>query len=168
EVGELGAVAGHVLGASGVQIPENNLDNLHSIVEDDGTLEIVDPQDLLGSFLSADIDLLILELLTGTLFLDSLGCDPLALVGKFTHVEDIIGLLETTFEEVIVLIERIKSLSGNLKEEKIKKELEEIETINIELDHRVTKLVTEKEHLKQTYKHLYDSIQSLPVRSRTM
>nr|GFB15091.1 hypothetical protein [Tanacetum cinerariifolium] len=38
--------------------------------------------------------------------------------------------------------ERIKSLSGNLKEEKIKRELEEIETINIELDHRVTKLVT--------------------------
>nr|GEW49576.1 retrovirus-related Pol polyprotein from transposon TNT 1-94 [Tanacetum cinerariifolium] len=48
--------------------------------------------------------------------------------------------------------ERIKSFSGNLKEEKIKKELKEIETINIELDHRVTKLVTENEHLKQTYK----------------
>nr|GEW89655.1 retrovirus-related Pol polyprotein from transposon TNT 1-94 [Tanacetum cinerariifolium] len=58
------------------------------------------------------------------------------------------------------LKERIKSLSGNLKEEKIKRELEEIETINIELDHRVTKLVTENEHLKQTYKQLYDSIKS--------
>nr|GEV81661.1 retrovirus-related Pol polyprotein from transposon TNT 1-94 [Tanacetum cinerariifolium] len=34
------------------------------------------------------------------------------------------------------LKERIKSLSGNMKEEKIKQELEEIETINIELDHR--------------------------------
>nr|GEV10653.1 hypothetical protein [Tanacetum cinerariifolium] len=34
------------------------------------------------------------------------------------------------------LKERIKSLSGNMKEDKIKKELEEIETINIELDHR--------------------------------
>nr|GEV58932.1 retrovirus-related Pol polyprotein from transposon TNT 1-94 [Tanacetum cinerariifolium] len=52
---------------------------------------------------------------------------------------------------IMKLKERIKSLSGNLKEEKIKKELEEIETINIELDHRVTKLVTENEHLKQTY-----------------
>nr|GFB13716.1 hypothetical protein [Tanacetum cinerariifolium] len=57
--------------------------------------------------------------------------------------------------------ERIKSLSGKLKAENIKRELEEIETINIELDHRVTKLVTEKEHLKQTYKKLYDSIKSL-------
>nr|GEU75284.1 retrovirus-related Pol polyprotein from transposon TNT 1-94 [Tanacetum cinerariifolium] len=61
---------------------------------------------------------------------------------------------------------RIKSLSGNLKEEKIKRELKEIKTINIELDHRVTKLVTENEHLKQTYKQLYDSIKSLCVRSK--
>nr|GEY48473.1 hypothetical protein [Tanacetum cinerariifolium] len=51
---------------------------------------------------------------------------------------------------IMKLKERIKFLSGNLKEEKIH-ELEEIEIINIELDHRVTKLVTENEHLKQTY-----------------
>nr|GEX08692.1 reverse transcriptase zinc-binding domain-containing protein [Tanacetum cinerariifolium] len=64
------------------------------------------------------------------------------------------------------LKERIKSLSGNGKEEKIKRELEEIETINIELDHRVTKLVAENEHLKQTYKQLYESIKSSRVRSK--
>nr|GEU49266.1 hypothetical protein [Tanacetum cinerariifolium] len=58
------------------------------------------------------------------------------------------------------LKEIIKSLSGNMKEDKIKKELEEIETINIELDHRVEKLIDENEHLKQTYKQLYDSIKS--------
>nr|GEV48800.1 hypothetical protein [Tanacetum cinerariifolium] len=50
------------------------------------------------------------------------------------------------------LKERIISLSGNIKEDKIKKELEEIETINIELDHRVTNLIAKNEHLKQTYK----------------
>nr|GEY45791.1 retrovirus-related Pol polyprotein from transposon TNT 1-94 [Tanacetum cinerariifolium] len=61
------------------------------------------------------------------------------------------------------LKERIKSLSGNMKEERIKQELEEIETINIELDHRVTKLIAKNEHLKQTYKQLYDSIKSLRV-----
>nr|GEX94304.1 hypothetical protein [Tanacetum cinerariifolium] len=49
------------------------------------------------------------------------------------------------------LKERIKSLSGNMKEEKKKQELREIETINIELDHRVTKFIAENEHLKQTY-----------------
>nr|GEV79241.1 hypothetical protein [Tanacetum cinerariifolium] len=53
---------------------------------------------------------------------------------------------------IIKLKERLKSLIGNVKEEKIKRELEEIEMINIELDHRVTKLVAKNEHLKQTYK----------------
>nr|GFA17659.1 hypothetical protein [Tanacetum cinerariifolium] len=67
---------------------------------------------------------------------------------------------------IMKLKERIKSLSGNVKEEKIKRELEEIETINIDLDHRVTKLVAENEHLKQTYKQLYDSIKSSCVQSK--
>nr|GEU65906.1 hypothetical protein [Tanacetum cinerariifolium] len=66
---------------------------------------------------------------------------------------------------IMKLKERIKSISGNVKEEKIKRELEENETINIELDHRVTKLVAENEHLKQTYKQLYDSIKSSRVHS---
>nr|GEZ72193.1 integrase, catalytic region, zinc finger, CCHC-type, peptidase aspartic, catalytic [Tanacetum cinerariifolium] len=65
-----------------------------------------------------------------------------------------------------MLKERIKSLSGNMKEDKIKKELEEIETINIELDHRVTKFIAENKHLKQTYKQLYDSIKSSRIRSK--
>nr|GEV23430.1 hypothetical protein [Tanacetum cinerariifolium] len=64
------------------------------------------------------------------------------------------------------LKERIKSLSGNMKEDKIKKELEEIETINIKLDHKVTKLIAKNEHLKQTNKKLYDSIKSSHIRSK--
>nr|GEX65651.1 hypothetical protein [Tanacetum cinerariifolium] len=67
---------------------------------------------------------------------------------------------------IMKLKERIKSLSGNVKEEKIKRELEEIKTINIELDHKVTTLVAKNEHLKQTYKQLYDSIKSSRVRSK--
>ncbi|GJS16962.1 retrovirus-related pol polyprotein from transposon TNT 1-94 [Tanacetum coccineum] len=64
------------------------------------------------------------------------------------------------------LKERIKSLSGKMNEDKIKKDLEEIETINIELDHRVSKLIDENEHLKQTYKQLYDSIKPARIRSK--
>ncbi|GJX23542.1 retrovirus-related pol polyprotein from transposon TNT 1-94 [Tanacetum coccineum] len=64
------------------------------------------------------------------------------------------------------LKEKIKSLSGKMNEDKIKKELEEIETINIELDHRVSKLIAENAHLKQTYKQLYDSIKPIRVRSK--
>ncbi|GKC56421.1 retrovirus-related pol polyprotein from transposon TNT 1-94 [Tanacetum coccineum] len=55
---------------------------------------------------------------------------------------------------------------GKKNEDKIKQELEEIETINIELDHRVTKLIAENEHLKQTYKQLYDSIKPARIRSK--
>ncbi|GJR65120.1 hypothetical protein Tco_0011185 [Tanacetum coccineum] len=64
------------------------------------------------------------------------------------------------------LKERINALSGKKNEDKIKKELEEIETINIELDHRVTKLIAENEYLKQTYKQLYDSIKQARIRSK--
>ncbi|GJZ29865.1 retrovirus-related pol polyprotein from transposon TNT 1-94 [Tanacetum coccineum] len=62
------------------------------------------------------------------------------------------------------LKERIKSLSGKMDKDKIKQDFEEIETINIELDHRVTKLIAENEHLKQTYKQLYDSIKPARIR----
>ncbi|GJY19407.1 hypothetical protein Tco_0390898 [Tanacetum coccineum] len=62
------------------------------------------------------------------------------------------------------LKERIKSLSGNINEDKVKKDIEEIETINIELDHRVSKLIAENEYLKQTYKQLYDSIKPTRIR----
>ncbi|GJY85443.1 hypothetical protein Tco_0499469 [Tanacetum coccineum] len=53
-----------------------------------------------------------------------------------------------------------------MNEDKIKKDIEDIETINIELDHRVSKLIAENEHLKQTYKQLYDSIKSARIRSK--
>ncbi|GJY83792.1 hypothetical protein Tco_0497168 [Tanacetum coccineum] len=100
------AISGHMLGAARVQIPENNLDDLQSSREEDETSETMDPQDWLGSFLLADIDLRTLDLLIGTLVLDFLGCDPLALVDGFTPVEDNIGLLETKFveEEVFVFV----------------------------------------------------------------
>ncbi|GJT44734.1 retrovirus-related pol polyprotein from transposon TNT 1-94 [Tanacetum coccineum] len=53
-----------------------------------------------------------------------------------------------------------------MNEDKIKKDLEEIETINIELDHRVSKLIAKNEHLKQTYKQLYDSIKPTRIQSK--
>nr|GEW72298.1 hypothetical protein [Tanacetum cinerariifolium] len=64
------------------------------------------------------------------------------------------------------LKERIKSLSVNVNENKVKKDIDEIETINIELDHRVSKLIAKNEHLKQTYKQLYDSIKPTRVQSK--
>ncbi|GKA03099.1 hypothetical protein Tco_0675880 [Tanacetum coccineum] len=44
KIGELRAISGHVLGAAGVQIPQNNLDNLQSIrEEEDGATDVSDP-----------------------------------------------------------------------------------------------------------------------------
>ncbi|GKE64497.1 hypothetical protein Tco_1518658, partial [Tanacetum coccineum] len=53
-----------------------------------------------------------------------------------------------------------------MNEDKVKKDIKEIEMINIELDHRVSKLIAENEHLKQTYKQLYDSIKPTRIRSK--
>ncbi|GKC47943.1 hypothetical protein Tco_1065665 [Tanacetum coccineum] len=53
-----------------------------------------------------------------------------------------------------------------MNKDKVKKDIEEIETINIELDYRVSKLIAKNEHLKQTYKQLYDSIKPTRIRSK--
>nr|GEV75384.1 retrotransposon protein, putative, unclassified [Tanacetum cinerariifolium] len=56
---------------------------------------------------------------------------------------------------------------------KIKKEIKVLETINIELEHSMAKLLTENDklhkenkHLKQTYKDLYDSIKMTRVQTK--
>ncbi|GJS13140.1 hypothetical protein Tco_0407612 [Tanacetum coccineum] len=58
-------------------------------------------------------------------------------------------------------------------EAKVKHDIDEIETINIELEHSVAKLLKENvhlnkeiEHLKQTYKDLYDSIKMTRVQTK--
>ncbi|GJV92021.1 hypothetical protein Tco_1539834 [Tanacetum coccineum] len=88
-----------MLGAAGVQIPENNLDDLHSSREEDGyqKTRILDIRILL---LLADIDLIIFSSVSRVVvsygaLQQVVGCDPLALVDGFTPVEDNIGLLET-------------------------------------------------------------------------
>nr|GEX58425.1 hypothetical protein [Tanacetum cinerariifolium] len=59
--------------------------------------------------------------------------------------------VQNVFHQMEHAVEQHHVSNLRLKEEKIKQELEEIETINIKLDHRVTKLIAENEHLKQTY-----------------
>ncbi|GKF04470.1 hypothetical protein Tco_0035138 [Tanacetum coccineum] len=68
---------------------------------------------------------------------------------------------DTTIEKLKANIKRLNKTSTT---NSVKKDIDEIETINIELEHRVTKLIAENEHLKQTYKQLYDSIKPSRVR----
>nr|GEX83009.1 hypothetical protein [Tanacetum cinerariifolium] len=95
---ELKEIFGHMLGAARVQIPKNNLDDIHSSREEDGTSKTIDLKDLLDSLLLADIDLIILGcdplgLVDGfTPVEDNAGCDPPALVDGFTPVEDNAGM----------------------------------------------------------------------------
>nr|GEY91205.1 retrovirus-related Pol polyprotein from transposon TNT 1-94 [Tanacetum cinerariifolium] len=65
---------------------------------------------------------------------------------------------------ILKLKEKLHSLSGDVNERNVKREVEEIETVNIELDHKVTKLVVENEHLKQTYKQLLATPTIVPPR----
>ncbi|GJY19389.1 retrovirus-related pol polyprotein from transposon TNT 1-94 [Tanacetum coccineum] len=56
------------------------------------------------------------------------------------------------------LKEQIHSLKGTKNRKEVKKDIYEIETQNIEMENRVACLIKENEHLKQTYKNLFDSI----------
>nr|GFC04623.1 hypothetical protein [Tanacetum cinerariifolium] len=67
---------------------------------------------------------------------------------------------------ILNLKEKLNSLNGDVKDRDEKRNVKESETLNIELGHQVTKLATENNHLKQTYKQLYDSIKSSCVRSK--
>nr|GFA34394.1 hypothetical protein [Tanacetum cinerariifolium]GFA39826.1 hypothetical protein [Tanacetum cinerariifolium] len=71
------------------------------------------------------------------------------------------------------LKDRIKSLSGKDSLENVKKDIDEIETINIELEHSVAKLLLEnenlkkeREHWKSIYKDQFDSIRKTRVQSK--
>ncbi|GKC41901.1 hypothetical protein Tco_1059623 [Tanacetum coccineum] len=71
------------------------------------------------------------------------------------------------------LKDKIKSLSGKDSVENIKKDIDEIETINIELEHGVAKLLSqnenlrkERENLKSIYKDQFDSIGNARVQSK--
>ncbi|GJU28036.1 retrovirus-related pol polyprotein from transposon TNT 1-94 [Tanacetum coccineum] len=62
---------------------------------------------------------------------------------------------DTTIKKLKANIKRLNKTSTT---NSVKKDIDEIETINIELGHRVTNLIAENKHLKKTYKQLYDSI----------
>ncbi|GJY21135.1 hypothetical protein Tco_0393701 [Tanacetum coccineum] len=83
-------------------------------------------------------------------------------------------LLKTQSQEKDTVIrkfkDKIKSLSGKDSVENVKKDIDEIETINIELEHGVAKLLSEnenlikeREHLKSIYKNQFDSIRKTRI-----
>nr|GFC44202.1 pyruvate, phosphate dikinase regulatory protein, chloroplastic [Tanacetum cinerariifolium] len=85
---------------------------------------------------------------------------------EFFEINELKAQAQAKDTMILQLKEKLHSVKGDVTERNVKREVEEIETLNIELDHMVTKLVAENEHLKQTYKQLYESIKSSRVRSK--
>nr|GEW93695.1 hypothetical protein [Tanacetum cinerariifolium] len=69
-------------------------------------------------------------------------------------------------KECLRLKTELLNKNGNMNKDKVKKDIDDIQTINIELGHRGSKLIAETKHLKQTYKQLYASIKSTRVQSK--
>ncbi|GKB46054.1 retrovirus-related pol polyprotein from transposon TNT 1-94, partial [Tanacetum coccineum] len=98
---------------------------------------------------------------------------------KTIFLNEIIPFLKTlkdifdVFDKDLLNEEHIKSMRENNTEEKVKHEMDEIETINIELEHSVAKLLYENErlhkeieHLKKIYKDQFDSIKKTRALSK--
>nr|GEX24362.1 pyruvate, phosphate dikinase regulatory protein, chloroplastic [Tanacetum cinerariifolium] len=84
---------------------------------------------------------------------------------KLNNLKAELQAKDTIIEKLKANIKRLNKTSTT---NSVKKDIDEIETINIELEHRVGKLIIENEHLKQTYKQLYDSIKPSRVHSKEL
>ncbi|GJY74925.1 hypothetical protein Tco_0479356 [Tanacetum coccineum] len=97
---------------------------------------------------------------------DSLSNNQNALeILEYFENNDLKAQLQAKDTTICKLKEHIKSMRENDKKEKVKQEMDENETINIELEHSVAKLLYESEplhkeieHLKKIYKDQFDSI----------
>nr|GEV15921.1 hypothetical protein [Tanacetum cinerariifolium] len=85
---------------------------------------------------------------------------------EFFEINDLKDQVQAKDTVILKLKEKLHSLNGDVNERNVRREVEEIETLNIKLDHKVTKLIAKNELLKQTYKQLYDSIKSSRVQSK--
>ncbi|GJR38214.1 retrovirus-related pol polyprotein from transposon TNT 1-94 [Tanacetum coccineum] len=82
---------------------------------------------------------------------------------KLNNLKAELQAKDTTIKKLKAHIKRVNETSTS---ESVKQDFDEIKTINIELEHRVTRLIAENKHLKQTYKQLYDSTKPSRVRAK--
>ncbi|GKC92751.1 retrovirus-related pol polyprotein from transposon TNT 1-94 [Tanacetum coccineum] len=86
-------------------------------------------------------------------------------IPEYFENNDLKAQLQAKDTTIRKLKEHIKSMRENVKKDKVKQDVDETETINIELEHSVAKLLSENEllhkeirHLKKIYKDQFDSI----------
>ncbi|GJR60887.1 hypothetical protein Tco_1503049, partial [Tanacetum coccineum] len=75
--------------------------------------------------------------------------------------------LKQTYKDLFESVQRSKVETNQCDEVKVKDNFDEIETKNIELEYRVASLIKENEHLKLTYKNLFDSIKKSRIQIKT-
>ncbi|GJR65779.1 hypothetical protein Tco_0011844 [Tanacetum coccineum] len=92
---------------------------------------------------------------------------------KFFKINDLKAQLQAKTTLICNLKNQIKSVKEASNKAKLKKEINVLETINIELESSVAKLLAENEklnkeneYLKQTYKELYDSIKKTRIQTK--
>ncbi|GKB41940.1 hypothetical protein Tco_0886882 [Tanacetum coccineum] len=92
---------------------------------------------------------------------------------EFFVINDLKAQLQANITLICDLKKQIKSVKEASNEAKVKNDIDVIEMINIELEHSVAKLLAaneqlhkENEHLKQTYKELFDSIKKTKVQNK--
>ncbi|GJS46372.1 hypothetical protein Tco_0596493 [Tanacetum coccineum] len=92
---------------------------------------------------------------------------------EFFKINDLKAQLQAKTTLNYNLKNQIKSVKDASNEAKVKHEIDVLETINIELESSVAKLLAENEklnkeneHLKQTYKELYDSIKKTRIQTK--
>ncbi|GKB93064.1 hypothetical protein Tco_0979201 [Tanacetum coccineum] len=92
---------------------------------------------------------------------------------EFFEINDLKAQLQAKTTLICNLKNQIKSMKEASNEAKDKNDIDVIETINIKLEHSEAKLLAaneqlhkENEHLKQTYKELYDSIKKTRIQNK--
>ncbi|GKC44720.1 retrovirus-related pol polyprotein from transposon TNT 1-94 [Tanacetum coccineum] len=91
----------------------------------------------------------------------------------FFKINELKAQLQVKTTLISNLKKQIKNMLETSNEANVKNDIDIVETINIELEHSVAKLLAENEqlhkenaHLKQTYKELYDSITKTRVQNK--
>nr|GEU53020.1 hypothetical protein [Tanacetum cinerariifolium] len=77
---------------------------------------------------------------------------------EFFEINELKAQLRAKNLTINNLKKQIKNVHEKSNESKVKHDIDVIETINIEFEHKVAKLLKENETLKKHYKDLYDSI----------
>ncbi|GJU90944.1 retrovirus-related pol polyprotein from transposon TNT 1-94 [Tanacetum coccineum] len=132
------------------------------LIENDQLLNQIISQDIVNTVVNSSLDINTYVNVNSSVAMNDF-VNYVEICNKCLKLEAELQAKDTTIKN---LKAKIKCSNKTSITNTVKKDIDEIETINIELEHRVTKLIAENEHLKHTYKQLYDSIKTSRVQAK--